>query len=133
MHPFLIWRDTPGLNFSYFHTYPIDVFGRNIALDPYYEVKRVVLNNVLLYHYGHAKSPINTYNKLTYFEKRGSGEVIGSVEDDMWFSGVMPDDFVLKEFKGEPPKVLKKHPLYGETLIKILSSKPVYTFERLES
>lgn len=132
MHPFLIWRDTPGLNFSFFHTYPIDGFRRNIALDPYYEEKRVVLNNVLLYHYGHAKNPLNTYNKLIYFEKRGSGEVLSSVEEDMWFSGVMPDDFVLREFKGEPPDVLKAHPLYGKSLIKITDKKPVYKFERLE-
>jgi len=133
MHPFLIWRDTPGLNFSFFHTYPIDAFSRNIALDPFYEDRRVVLNNVLLYHYGHAKSALNTYNKLLYFQKRGSGEVVSSVEEDMWFSGEMPSDFVIREFRGEPPEVLKGHPLYGDTLIKYTDKKPVYKYERLES
>lgn len=131
MHPFLIWRDIVGLNFNMFHTYPVDVYGRNIALDPYYELKRVVLDDVHLYHYGHAKSAVNTYNKLVYFQNRGSGEVIKSVEEDMWFSGEMPSDFVLKEYKGRPPKVLKGHPLYGKTLIKVVSKKPVYRFERL--
>lgn len=131
MHPFLIWRDLPGLNFNFFHTFPLDGMGRNMALDPGYEDKRVVLNNVFLYHYGHAKSPLNIYNKLQYFQNRGTGEVKGEVEEDMWFSGVMPSDFVIREFRGEPPPPLKAHPLYGKVLIEVTEKKPVYKFERI--
>jgi hypothetical protein len=131
MHPLLIWRDVVGLNFNLFHTYPLDGTGRNLALDPYYENKRLVFNNVVLYHYGSAKPALDVYGKLLFQKKRGTGEVKGEAKDDMWFSGVMPEDFVIRPFKGDPPKVLESHPLRDQKLIKVTSKKPVYKFERI--
>ena len=131
MHPLLIWRDVQGLNFKFFHTYPFDGLGRSLAIDPYYEDKRVILEDLVLYHYGHAKSALNMVNKLLYFEKRDVTRGLPK-PSDMWLSGVMPPDFVIKEYDGEHPKVLKAHPLYGKSLIKVIEKKPVYRFERLE-
>jgi len=132
MHPSLVYRDVPGLTFSFWHTYPLDGFGRNIALNDAYQNRRIILNNVYLYHYGHAKDPKSIYMKLQYYKQRGTSEVEGKVEDDMYFSGVLPVDMVIKPFKGQPPPPLRGHPRDGESLIKVTATKPIYKFERLK-
>jgi len=88
--------------------------------------------NLLLYHYGSAKNAKNMRDKLLYQKKRGLGEVLHDVDRDMWFSGEMPADFVIKPFKGDPPPQLKRHRLYGKKLIKVTQKKPVYKFRRLK-
>jgi glycosyltransferase involved in cell wall biosynthesis len=128
-HPFLIWRDLAGLNFKAFHTYPCDGMGRNIILDDVYVDRRAVLNNLILYHYGHVKKPSNIANKLQYFKNRGTGEVSGAVEEDPWFSGKMPPDMVIADYNGVHPKALDNHPYRNSSRIKVVETKPIYRFE----
>jgi len=141
-HPFLIHRDVHGLNFAGFHTMPMDGLGHPIAFDdPAYQGRQSVLDGVKVYHFGNAKSHRNMYNKLLFEVKRGQGakamvergkQPEKSVEEDMWFSGSMPPDFIIERFKKELPQLLKDHPRRDEKLIRITRKKPVYKFKRLE-
>lgn len=138
-HPFLIHRDIPGLNFAAFHTIPSDGFGNLIHSDnPEYKGRREVLDNVFVYHFGNAKSRENMVAKLTFERNRGvnwkkteSGEK-ESIEDNFWFSGVLPEDMVIESFdKNRLPDVLKSHSRFNEkSLIRVTRKKPVYKFVR---
>jgi len=127
-HAFLVWRDIPGLNFSHYHTEPMDGFGMIVNLDhPSYRKRQAVLDNVFVYHFGNAKGVEAMKYKLSQPDPR----MIGDAKEDPWFTGLMPEDMVLEPFKGKLPEILRGHPEYGKEHIRISETKPVYKFELL--
>jgi len=135
-HPFLIWRDIPGLNFGAFHTVPTDGFGIPIHSDEKsLRSRRKILDGVTVYHFGNAKDKKQVAKKLEFEKKRGvnwpldgKGNPI-EVEDDPWMSGRMPEDMRLVKFKGVLPAIMKSHPRYDETRIKITRKRPTTYFK----
>ena len=126
-HAFLVWTDIPGLNFAQYHTIPIDGFGVPISLDyPQYRNRQKVLDDVYVYHFGNAKGAEGLTYKLSL---RDHNRMVGDVKVDPWFSGVMPEDFVLEPFRGKLPKLLHSHPEYGKQRIRITETEPTYKFE----
>ena len=126
-HAFLVWTDIPGLNFSQYHTIPYDGFGIPVSLDyPQYRKRQTVLDGVFVYHFGNAKGEESLKYKLTL---RDHNRMLGDVEVDPWLSGVMPEGFILEEFKDELPSVLDDHPDHGKESIRITETEPVYKFE----
>ena len=137
-HPFLIYRDIAGLNFG-FHTVPYDGFGVAVNSDSAeYRGKRMVLDGVDIFHFGNAKSPDAVRSKLMFERARGLGwecdekGAAKPVESNFWFSGQMPEDMVIEDYKGVFPEVLADHPRLSEVLIKVTETKPTYKFERME-
>jgi len=132
-HPFLIWRDVPGLNFASFHTIPVDGFNVPIHIDhPKYVEKQAVLNGVTVFHFGNAKSPERMRDKLTFEHNRQRADSRFKIEKDFWFDGEMPPDFIIEEFSGKYPRVLKHHPMRNKRLIKVTETRPVYKFKRID-
>jgi len=134
-HPFLIYRDIAGLNFG-FHTVPQDGFGILINSDASeYAGKRSILDGVQVFHFGNAKNADSMRSKLTFERERGLGWECDEkgerkpVESNFWFSGNMPEDMVIEDFKGNFPEALVGHPRLAEERIKVISTKPAYTFE----
>ncbi len=134
-HPFLIWRDIPGLNFASFHTMPRNGYGylvhfsRPFGGDPEYVNKQQILDDVTVYHFGNAKKPDEMKAKLLFERIRDRNPQ--PVESDFWFTGVMPAEFILEEYTGKLPAILDKHPWRNEQRIKISETKPVFKFEAL--
>ena len=136
-HPFLIYRDIPGLNFNAFHTVPRDGFGAFIHSDsPEYRGKRDVLDGVTVYHFGNAKSERDMIEKLTFERERGLNWEIDSEEnkvpvlDNFHFTGKMPSDMVIE--MAVPPKELEGHHRYLEQLIKFSKTKEGYRFKKVK-
>lgn len=135
-HPFLIWRDIPGLNFNTFHTVPRDGFGTFIHSDsPEYSGRREVLDGVTVYHFGNAKSDEDMIQKLTFERERGlnwdcdeKGEKV-PVSENFYFTGKLPSDMVVE--MAVPPKILEGHPRYLEQKIKFRKGKDGYTFKKV--
>jgi glycosyltransferase involved in cell wall biosynthesis len=134
-HPFLIWRDIPGLNFYAFHTLPRNGLGyyvhwdRMLGGDPAYTDKQKVLDDVVVYHFGNAKKPSEMKAKLLFERIRDRNPT--PVEADFWFTGVLPPEFMLEEYLEKLPAILDKHPWRHEQRIKISEVKPQYKFEVL--
>jgi hypothetical protein len=127
-HGFLIWRDIPGLNFQHYHTIPMDGFGVPVSMDyPAYMKRQAVLDDVFIYHFGNAKGAESLKYKLSQPDAR----MLGDAKEDPWFSGVMPPDMVIEKFEGKLPRMLKLHPDYGKTRIRVTETKPLYKFEML--
>jgi hypothetical protein len=130
-HPFLLWHDTPGLNFQYFHTMPVDGFGRLLTVDnPFYRGKQRVLDGVFVYHFGNAISKAAMRDKLIFEYARG--RKTESVDSDLWFAGSLPADMVIEDFNGDYPAELLRHSELGKIHVKVTATKPVYKFERLD-
>jgi len=128
-HPFLLWTDIPGLSFNYYHTIPTDGWGLPITLDrKEYRKKQAVLDGVFVYHFGNAKGDAAVEYKLSLPDH---SRMVGDVDVDPYFSGVMPKDFGIEEFKGKLPAVLRKHPCYGKQRIRVTDVNP-YKFELLQ-
>jgi hypothetical protein len=126
-HAFLIWTDIPGLNFNVYHTIPYDGFGVPISLDYLqYRKRQQVLDGVLVYHFGNAKGEEALKYKLTL---RDHDRMVGDAKVDPWLSGVMPEAFILEEWKDALPTVLDSHPDHDKQLIRITETEPVYKFE----
>jgi hypothetical protein len=131
-HAFLIWRDVPGLNFSQFHTVPLDGFNVPVSLDfPSYRGRQAVLDGVFMYHFGNAKSREDMQFKMTLGHARLLGSKQGEDSEDPWFSGVLPSDMILEEFAGKLPRLLRGHPDFGKRKIEVTESKPVFKFKVL--
>jgi hypothetical protein len=130
-HPSLIWRDVPGLNFAQFHTLPMDGFGYGLWTDSaLYRGRQTILDGVLVYHFGNAISKEAMREKLLYeYRRGGKSDEVGS---DMWFTGIMPPDMVIEDYKGDYPDVLSNHPEKDKARIKVTEVKPVYRFDFAE-
>lgn len=127
-HPFLINRDTPGLNFG-FHTIALDGFGIPLHSDhPANRHRRAVLDGVKIYHYGNAKPLPELKAKGEYYHGRGDSLVY----EDSFISCKLEADLVLEEFTGQHPTVMMKHQRIGETLIKVTKTKPYYEYRWLK-
>jgi len=129
-HPFLIWRDTPGLNF-YVHVTPVNGLGEPVHLDnPRYKGKQRVLEDVSVHHFGNAKNPERTLDKIAY-ERRRDGNP-SPAKEDWWFTGDLPADFVVGDWNLEDvPAIMKGHPYYGKVRIRVTQTQPNYKFEVL--
>lgn len=123
-HPFLILRDIPGLNFAVFHTIAMDGFG-NAIHGEHAASKKDVLDNVQVFHLGNAKDIDELQLKRDFYKARGDTVVY----EDHLFTGQMPPDMVIEEYKGWYPDAMTKHPRFGESLIKVVQSSPYYKFE----
>lgn len=127
-HAFLTWTDIPGLNFAQRHEIPIDGFGIPVSLDyPQYRKRQQVLDGVNVYHFGNAKGVEALKYKLTL--RDGADRMVGDAKVDPWFSGLMPEGFILEQFKGGLPQVLGSHPDCNKELIRITETEPLYKFE----
>jgi len=127
-HAFLTWTDIPGLNFAQKHEIPIDGFGIPVSLDyPQYRKRQQVLDGVNVYHFGNAKGVEALKYKLTL--RDGADRMVGDAKVDPWFSGLMPEGFILEQFKDELPLVLHSHPDHDKELIRITETEPLYKFE----
>ncbi len=132
-HPFLIWRDIPGLNFAQFHTLPADGFGNFIGRDsPVYRGREHVLDDVFVIHLGNAKDEQSMRDKLAFEIRRGVGIQIANPEDDHWFTGVMPKDMVIADFPGPWPSVLDNHPRKSKISIEVTQKKPHFEFKTVD-
>ncbi len=129
-HPWLIWRDVPGLNFSSFHTLPMDGFGYGLWSDcAQYRGRQTVLDDVQVYHFGNAIGNEAMKGKLTYeYTRGGKKDDVGS---DMFFTGIMPPDMVLENYTGEGgyPLELMGHSEKDLKRIEVTATRPVYKFE----
>ncbi len=134
-HPFLIWRDTPGLNFAFFHTIPHDYLGYQVHQNkrwggnPAYTDKQKVLDDVTVYHFGNAKTKAEMEAKLLFERIRDRNPA--PVESDPWFTGVLPADFMLEDYIEPLPEVMASHPWRDLKRIRITATKPQYKFEVL--
>ena len=129
-HPFLLWRDIPGLNFGQFHTMPSDGLGNPLWTDTTQYRSRIrVLDDVQIYHFGNALGDEAMRGKLTYEYERSKKKEL--VKDDLWFCGFLPADMVLEDYTGSYPNELLQHSMKDKVLIKISETRPVYKFERL--
>ena len=128
-HPFLIYRDIPGLNFGAFHTMPSDGFGRFVAADePTQRHKKAVLDGVEIYHFGNALGIDKIESKRDYYKARGDQVVY----EDQILSGELAPDMVIEKFDNYPLSVrniLKEHPDFGRTKVKITKTAPTFCFE----
>jgi hypothetical protein len=122
-HPFLIYRDIPGLNFGRFHTIPMDGFEVPIHSDnPEYRGRRQVLDDVLVYHFGNVLSKKKLAAKLEFERARGLGWRVDDVTkekelvtDNFLFTGVLPDDMSIIKFeKSMLPEPMKTHPRFND-------------------
>ena len=134
-HPFLIWRDIEGLNFNVFHTVPMDGFGNPIGQSDFVRVYRgreAVLDDVFVIHLGNAKNDQAMKDKLTFEIRRGVNINIETPEDDPWFTGVLPKDFVVTDFAGPWPDILDTHPRRNKISIEVTQRKPHFEFKRVD-
>jgi len=132
-HPFLIWRDIPGLNFARFHTLPLDGLGIPIHVDhKKYQKQQATLDDVTVFHFGSAKSPERMEDKLRFEHKRQHGDAAFKTDKEFWFANEMPSDFIIEEYNGKYPRVLRDHPMRYRNRIKITETKPVFKFERIK-
>ncbi len=131
-HPFLIWRSIPGLNFGAFHTLPSDGFGEFVHVDnPRYQGKQKIIEGCTIYHFGNAKNPARTLDKLRFERRRDNNP--SPAESDWWFTGVLPPDFAVEDFDPERlPAVMRGHPYFGDVNIRVTQTQPNYKFERLK-
>ena len=126
-HAFLVWTDIPGLNFAQYHTIPVDGFAIPVSLDyEQYRKRQKVLDDVYVYHFGNAKGAEALNYKLTL---RDHDRSVGDVKEDPWFSGVMPEGFVIEPFTGKLPKLLRSHPECDVQRVRITETAPLYKFE----
>ena len=131
-HPFLIWRDILGLNFNHFHTQPTDLFDELIAVDnPRYAGKQKVIDECIVYHFGNAKNKERTVDKLIFERRRDRNP--DKIENDWWFTGNMPQEFIIGDFdEAELPEILKSHPYFGKTKLEVTQKSPSFKFKVIE-
>ncbi|MFA5365815.1 MAG: hypothetical protein WC325_11600 [Candidatus Bathyarchaeia archaeon] len=128
-HPFLIWRDLPGLNFSQFHTMPTDIYGELIHVDnPRYQGKQKIIDECVVYHFGNAKNRERTLDKLVFERRRDHNP--DAAEKDWWFTGELPAEFVVGDFdENELPEILRGHKYFGKRNIEVTQKSPSYKFK----
>jgi hypothetical protein len=136
-HPFLIWRDIPGLNFESFHTVPADMFGNPIGRGaPVYRGREEVLDDVFMIHLGYVKSPERMRQRFEFEIRRGIGAPgvpqSEKPEDDPWFTHKMPEDFVITNFPGPYPEILDSHPMKGKIKLNVTKTKPHFEYELVD-
>lgn len=128
-HPFLIYRDIPGLNFGMFHTMPSDGFGRLlVADDPTQRAQKTVLDDVEIFHFGNALGMDRIESKRDYYVARGDQMVY----EEQILNGELSPDMVIEEFKDYPvgiKNILSKHPDFWLKKLKITEKAPAFKFE----
>jgi hypothetical protein len=109
----------------------MDGFGYGLWTDSaLYRGRQTILDGVLVYHFGNAISKEAMREKLLYeYRRGGKSDEVGS---DMWFTGIMPPDMVIEDYKGDYPDVLSNHPEKDKARIKVTEVKPVYRFDFAE-
>jgi len=131
-HPFLIYRDIPGLNFGAFHTIPVDGFGRALNVDdPTQRHRKVILDDVEIFHFGNALGTDRIESKRDYYKSRGDQVVY----EDQILGGELSADMVIEEFKDYPVgirNILSNHPDFGLKKLKITERAPTFKFEVIE-
>lgn len=86
---------------------------------------------VKFYHLGEARDPERMLEKFIMQKRRGFGEVEGSPKDEPWFSGELGPEFVLSDYSGPWPQLIRDHPRFSERRIEITQQDPP-RFRRLE-
>lgn len=132
-HAFLIWRDLVGLNFNGFHTVALDLFGEGVSVDnPRYAGRQKIIDELVVYHFGNAKSQGRMLDKIVFERRRDHNP--SPPQQDWWFTGEMPADFMVASFNEEDlPEVMKAHPEFGKTKLEVVQEKPTFKFKVLEN
>jgi hypothetical protein len=99
-----------------YNSHPVvtDPDGRCTYFSPEYQMRRVMLNDFWIYHYGYARQNMDEVmqRKQEYYEKELAAHNAANVKFDQkvkdWFDGTEP----VLEFTGDHPDAVRGHPMF---------------------
>lgn len=104
-----------GFRHKVSHSIVTDKEGRDVYIDPYYQTKRIALDEALMHHYGYIKPKSKIFEKFNYYNKRDGA--INPEKHEYWrfLKGESIDDEFhrVRGFDGEHPEAMKNHPYMG--------------------